>query len=50
MFDVLPLVAAIKAQLTLQKQDIWVCATLMANLEFALVLLPAYISLLGKPE
>lgn len=40
MFDVLPLVVAIMAQLTLQRQDICVCAASMANLEFALVLLP----------
>lgn len=49
MLDVLPLVVAIKAQLTLQRQDNCVCAALTANLEFAPVLLPAWISLLGKP-
>lgn len=40
MFDVLPLAVAIMAKLTLQRQDICVCAASMANLEFALVLLP----------
>lgn len=48
MFDVLPLVLATMAQLTLQRQDVCVCTALMANLEFALVLLPTWISLLRK--
>lgn len=45
MFDVLPLIAAIRAQLTLQGQDI--CVLFNGK---PLVLLPAWISLLGKTE